>query len=163
MLQCVPAGTSARAARDALAAAGGDVDDAVELLVRGARDGGGAAAAAAASARAPAKLECDRCGGEHASDACPHYSRPRDDHPAARPPPSGAGGAATTRAAEPAGAPPGPRSVRSGACPCGSGKKYKKCCRAADLRRQRAPPTAAPPADTEQADAPTSQLAALAI
>ena len=28
-------------------------------------------------------------------------------------------------------------STRSGPCPCGSGRRYKKCCRAADLARER--------------------------
>lgn len=32
---------------------------------------------------------------------------------------------------------PKAKTTRSGACPCGSGKRYKKCCRPADLARKR--------------------------
>ena len=46
-----------------------------------------------------------------------------------------------------------------GPCPCGSGKRYKKCCRAADLARarQKAPPP------REDADALAGEVGSLRI
>lgn len=41
---------------------------------------------------------------------------------------------------------------RNAPCPCGSGKKHKKCCLPADLQRQAAPP--APPAPVSLVRAP---------
>ena len=34
-----------------------------------------------------AKLCCDKCDGTHATDACPHYKKKREDHPDGKSPP----------------------------------------------------------------------------
>ena len=111
--------------------------------------GGGGSDAKDASAKV---TRCDRCDKtDHATEDCPYFTKPREAQPfssSARPPPpppAGAGGAARgaskssatqkskTKTAE---TETKTKTTRSGECPCGSGKKYKKCCMKADRRRK---------------------------
>ena len=39
------------------------------------------------SGSSKAKLCCDKCDGPHATDACPHYKKKREDHPDGKSPP----------------------------------------------------------------------------
>ena len=98
---------------------------------------------------------CDRCDKtDHATEDCPFFSKPREAPLPPKP---------SSRSVEPK-PPRGQASnqkqqtlglneikdqkmesiektapTRSGQCPCGSGKKYKKCCMKADRRRSKQP------------------------
>ena len=56
--------------------------------------------------------------------------------------------------------PPKASKAPKGPCPCGSGKRYKKCCRAADLARAR---QKAAPRDDDAADALAGEVGSLRI
>ena len=66
------------------------------------------------------------------------------------------------------GDPKPPPTTRNKACPCGSGKRYKKCCRPVDLARKRAKAAKGPAPDPgarspEQGDALDRELGSLSI